>query len=164
MSFLFSSSGFHEKRRSWLCKKEAVLQTRGGGGVAPTPPPNIFQRGDHPPPHEPEQVGVPPPPFRPGPAPATIVGKTCGTGTKRPGVRKNDPGRKEPGNKSLPQIALKNPGTHPASITVSTKVVSWVISIGSSPFSTARKMPDTSVSRSLFVTKWMNREMLDDER
>jgi len=52
---------------------------------------------------------------------------------------------------------------HPVSITVSTNVVSWDISIGSSPFSTARKMPEISMSRSLLVTKWMNLLMLGEE-
>lgn len=53
---------------------------------------------------------------------------------------------------------------YPVSITVSTNVVSWFISIGSSPFSVARNMPEISMSRSLFVTKWMNFEMFGDER
>jgi hypothetical protein len=53
---------------------------------------------------------------------------------------------------------------HPVSITVSTNVVSWVMSIGSSPFSTARKTPEISMRRSLLVTKWMNLEMLGEER
>ncbi len=53
---------------------------------------------------------------------------------------------------------------YPVSITVSTNVVSWLISIGSSPFSTARKIPEMSMSRSLLVTKWMNLLILGDER
>ena len=60
---------------------------------------------------------------------------------------------------------LKERGAvQPVSTTLSTKVVSWVISIGSSPFSTARKTPDTSMRRSLLVTKWINFEMFADER
>jgi len=37
--------------------------SKGGRGVTPTPPLLIFQRGDHPPPHEPEQVGGTPSPL-----------------------------------------------------------------------------------------------------
>jgi len=53
---------------------------------------------------------------------------------------------------------------YPVSTTVSTNVVRWVISIGSSPFSTARKTPEIEESLSLLVTKWMNFDIFCDER
>jgi len=54
--------------------------------------------------------------------------------------------------------------SYPVSITVSTNVVISDISIGSSPFSTAGKVPEIFMNRSLLVTKLMNLETSGNER
>jgi len=87
MPVLFSSPEFHAKRRSGLCKKEAVLRTKGGGGDPPTPLPYFFEQG------------ITPHPMSRGGWGAPLLHLARRT--------KNYPGRKDPGK--LTRYQLRRP-------------------------------------------------------
>jgi|GEM_PF-6496045 hypothetical protein len=85
--------GFPPRRNStrntgFGCAKKEPLSGQGGRGGSPYPPTHYFsKRGSPPTPYAGAGGGYPP--LRPGPTLLLIlVGKTCGTGTGRPGRQK----------------------------------------------------------------------------